>query len=217
MEINELEKKRFYISLAYSVFFLLIIWLVWFVEITLDLDFAKYGLFPRKLSGLKGILFAPLIHANFTHLFDNSVPLLVLTTALFYFYPDLSVRIFLLTYLMVGLWVWVGGRDSYHIGASGLVYGLASFLFFSGVFRNYMRLMAVSLVVVFLYGSLVWGIFPIKDGISWESHLLGGVAGLTLAIYFRKSGPQKPEHHWDDEYEELEDGNDSGDVSQPEQ
>lgn len=217
MENNELEKKRFYISLAYSVFFLLIIWLVWFVEITLDLDFAKYGLFPRKLSGLKGILFAPLIHANFTHLFDNSVPLLVLTTALFYFYPDLSVRIFLLTYLMVGLWVWVGGRDSYHIGASGLVYGLASFLFFSGVFRNYMRLMAVSLVVVFLYGSLVWGIFPIKDGISWESHLLGGVAGLTLAIYFRKSGPQKPEHHWDDEYEELEDGNDSGDVSQPEQ
>ena len=217
MENNELEKKRFYISLAYSVLFLLIIWLVWFVEITLDLDFARYGLFPRKLSGLKGIIFAPLIHANLTHLFNNSVPMLVLTTALFYFYPDLSVRIFLLTYLMVGIWVWVGGRDSYHIGASGLVYGLASFLFFSGVFRNYIRLMAVSLVVVFLYGSLVWGIFPIKDGISWESHLLGGVAGLTLAVYFRKSGPQKPEHHWDDEYDELEDKNDSEDVSQPEQ
>jgi len=162
MENNELEKKRFYISLVYSVLFLLIIWLVWFVEITLDLDFARYGLFPRKLSGLKGIIFAPLIHANLTHLFNNSVPMLVLTTALFYFYPDLSVRIFLLTYLMVGIWVWVGGRDSYHIGASGLVYGLASFLFFSGVFRNYIRLMAVSLVVVFLYGSLVWGIFPIR-------------------------------------------------------
>ena len=215
MEIDELEKKRFYISLAYSVFFLLIIWLVWFVEITLDLDFARYGLFPRKLSGLKGIIFAPLIHANLTHLFNNSVPMLVLTTALFYFYPDLSVRIFLLTYLMVGIWVWVGGRDSYHIGASGLVYGLVSFLFFSGVFRNYILLMAVSLVVVFLYGSLIWGIFPIKEGISWESHLLGGVAGLTLAIYFRKSGPQKPEHHWEDD-DEFEDGDDSEEVKKPE-
>ncbi len=216
MEIDKLEKKRFYISLAYAAFFILIIWLVWFVEIMLDLDFASYGLFPRKISGLKGIIFAPLIHANLTHLFNNTIPMLVLTTALFYFYPDLSVRIFLLTYLMVGIWVWVGGRDAYHIGASGLVYGLASFLFFSGVFRNYIRLMAVSLVVVFLYGSLVWGIFPMKDGISWESHLLGAVAGLILAIYFRKSGPQKPEHHWDDEYEELEDGNGSNDVSQPE-
>lgn len=216
MEIDKLEKKRFYISLAYAAFFILIIWLVWFVEIMLDLDFASYGLFPRKISGLKGIIFAPLIHANLTHLFNNTIPMLVLTTALFYFYPDLSVRIFLLTYLMVGIWVWVGGRDAYHIGASGLVYGLASFLFFSGVFRNYIRLMAVSLVVVFLYGSLVWGIFPMKDGISWESHLLGAVAGLILAIYFRKSGPQKPEHHWDDEYEELEDGNDSEDGYQPE-
>ncbi len=215
MEIDKLEKKRFYISLAYAAFFILIIWLVWFVEIMLDLDFASYGLFPRKISGLKGIIFAPLIHANLTHLFNNTIPMLVLTTALFYFYPDLSVRIFLLTYLMVGIWVWVGGRDAYHIGASGLVYGLASFLFFSGVFRNYIRLMAVSLVVVFLYGSLVWGIFPMKDGISWESHLLGAVAGLILAIYFRKSGPQKPEHHWDDELEELEDGNDSEDVYHP--
>jgi membrane associated rhomboid family serine protease len=203
MEDNyKLEKKRFYISLVYAGLFLLLLWLVWFVEIMLDLDFAKYGLFPRKISGLKGILFAPLIHANIKHLFDNSVPMLVLMTALFYFYPDLSLRIFLWTYLMVGIWVWVGGREAYHIGASGLVYGLASFLFFSGVFRNYIRLMAVSLLVVFLYGSLVWGIFPIKDGISWESHLLGGIAGLTLAIYYRKSGPQKPEHHWDDEDQE---------------
>jgi membrane associated rhomboid family serine protease len=205
MEDNyKLEKKRFYISLVYAGLFLLLLWLVWFVEIMLDLDFAKYGLFPRRISGLKGILFAPLIHANIKHLFDNSVPMLVLMTALFYFYPDLSLRIFLWNYLMVGIWVWVGGREAYHIGASGLVYGLASFLFFSGVFRNYIRLMAVSLLVVFLYGSLVWGIFPIKDGISWESHLLGGIAGLTLAIYYRKSGPQKPEHHWDDEDQEDE-------------
>lgn len=196
---NKVEKKRFYISLVYAGLFLLIIWMVWFVEVMLDLDFAKYGLFPRKISGLQGILFAPLIHANITHLFDNSIPLLVLMTALFYFYPDLSLRIFLWTYLMVGVWVWVGGREAYHIGASGLVYGLASFLFFSGIFRNYIRLMAVSLLVVFLYGSLIWGIFPIKEGISWESHLFGGVAGLTLAIFYRKSGPQKPEHHWDDE------------------
>lgn len=105
---------------------------------------------------------------------------------------------------MVGIWVWVGGRSGYHIGASGLVYGLASFLFFSGVIRNDIRLLAISLLVVFLYGSMIWGIFPIFPQVSWESHMLGGISGLVLAIYYRKYGPQKKVYEWELEEEEEE-------------
>ncbi|MEA1898920.1 MAG: rhomboid family intramembrane serine protease [Bacteroidota bacterium] len=202
MEDINSEKNRLWLSLAFPLLFLLFIWLVWFVEISLNLDFSRYGLFPRKLSGLKGILFSPLIHANFRHLVDNSIPLLTLMGVIFYFYPSLAFRIFFLTWLMSGIWVWFGGREAYHIGASGLIYGFAAFLFLSGIIRNYIPLLAISLLVVFLYGSLVWGIFPIKENISWESHLLGSIAGVILAVHYRKFGPQSKKYKWEDEDED---------------
>jgi len=200
---ENIERKKLGISLIFAVAFLLALWLVWFVEITLDLDFSTYGIFPRKLSGLKGIVFSPLIHADIKHLFNNSIPLLVLTAAIFYFYSSLAFRIFFLTWLMGGIWVWFGGREAYHIGASGLIYGFAAFLFVSGVIRNYIPLLAISMLVVFLYGSLIWGIFPIKPQISYESHMLGAIAGVVLAIHYRKFGPQRPKYNWEEE-EELE-------------
>lgn len=200
---ENIERKKLGISLIFPVAFLLALWLVWFVEITLDLDFSTYGIFPRKLSGLKGIIFSPLIHADIKHLFNNSIPLLVLTAAIFYFYSSLAFRIFFLTWLMGGIWVWFGGREAYHIGASGLIYGFAAFLFVSGVIRNYIPLLAISMLVVFLYGSLIWGIFPIKPQISYESHMLGAIAGVVLAIHYRKFGPQRPKYNWEEE-EELE-------------
>ncbi len=199
---DSFEKRRFYISLWFPVFFLLLIWCVWFIETTLGLEFATWGLFPRKMSGLRGILFAPLIHAGLRHLIDNSIPLFTLSVALFYFYRNLAFRIFFLTYLLAGIWVWLMGRESYHIGASGLIYGLAAFLFVSGIIRNHVPLMALSLVVVFLYGSLVWGIFPLKVDVSWESHLLGSVAGVILAVHYRRSGPRRKNYVWEDEEEE---------------
>lgn len=205
---DNIEKKKLGISLIFPVAFLLAIWLVWFVEITLDLDFSRYGIFPRKLSGLKGIVFSPLIHADIKHLFNNSIPLLVLTAAIFYFYSSLAFRIFFLTWLMGGIWVWFGGREAYHIGASGLIYGFAAFLFVSGVIRNYIPLLAISMLVVFLYGSLIWGIFPIKPQISYESHMLGAIAGVVLAFHYRKFGPQRPKYNWEEE-EELEDNEES--------
>ncbi len=205
---DNIEKKKLGISLIFPVAFLLAIWLVWFVEITLDLDFSTYGIFPRKLSGLKGIVFSPLIHADIKHLFNNSIPLLVLTAAIFYFYSSLAFRIFFLTWLMGGIWVWFGGREAYHIGASGLIYGFAAFLFVSGVIRNYIPLLAISMLVVFLYGSLIWGIFPIKPQISYESHMLGAIAGVVLAFHYRKFGPQRPKYNWEEE-EELEDNEES--------
>ncbi|MCK4344903.1 MAG: rhomboid family intramembrane serine protease, partial [Bacteroidales bacterium] len=195
----EYEKRKFIHSLVFPLFFLLIIWMIKLVEVTLELDFTTWGIYPLKLKGLKGILLSPLVHANFKHLMDNSVPLLVLGVAIFYFYRPVAYRVFFLTYIMVGIWVWFGGRAAYHIGASGLVYGFASFLFISGVILREIRLLAISLLVVFLYGSLVWGIFPIKKGISWESHMLGAIAGLILSFYYRKQGPQRIEYDWEEE------------------
>jgi len=195
----EYEKKKFIHSLVFPLFFLLVIWMIKIIEVSLDLNFATWGIYPLKLKGLKGILLSPLVHANFRHLLDNSLPLLILGVAIFYFYSKVAYRVFFLTYIMVGIWVWFGGREAYHIGASGLIYGFASFLFFSGILLGEVRLLAISLLVVFLYGSMVWGIFPIKEGISWESHMLGAIAGLILSFYYRKQGPQRIEYDWEEE------------------
>jgi len=151
---------------------------------------------------LPGVIFSPFIHDDITHLFNNSLPLLILSIALFYFYSEVALRVFSWTYLLTGILVWFGGREAWHIGASGLVYGLASFLFFSGIIRRYFRLIALSLLVVFLYGEMVWGLFPgIYKNISWESHMLGFFSGIALAVWYRKEGPQRPVYEWMDEEE----------------
>jgi membrane associated rhomboid family serine protease len=151
---------------------------------------------------LPGILFSPFIHSGFKHLFDNSIPLFFLATALFYFYSEVALKVLSWTYFLTGLLVWIAGREAWHIGASGLVYGLASFLFFSGIIRRYFRLIALSLLIVFLYGSMVWGIFPgIYKNVSWESHMLGFFSGVALSVWYRKEGPQQPVYEWMEEEE----------------
>jgi membrane associated rhomboid family serine protease len=195
----EYEKKKFIHSLVFPLFFLLVIWMIKVIEVSLDLNFATWGIYPLHLKGLKGIILSPLVHANFRHLLDNSLPLLILGVAVFYFYSKVAYRVFFLTYLLVGIWVWFGGREAYHIGASGLIYGFASFLFFSGIILGEVRLLAISLLVVFLYGSMVWGIFPIKERISWESHMLGAIAGFILSFYYRSHGPQRIKYDWEEE------------------
>ena len=160
-------------------------------------------MFPRSIEGFLGILTSPFIHGDWKHVFNNSVPLLVLGTSLRYFYKGISKEVFLWSWLMSGLWLWAIGRPSFHIGASGIGYALASFLFFSGLIRKHTRLIAVSFVVVFLYGSMVWGVFPIKEHISWEGHLSGGLAGIILAWWFRSEGPPKQKYQYEID-EELE-------------
>jgi membrane associated rhomboid family serine protease len=203
------EERKIIRSIVLPFLFVFLLWAIWAIEVIGDYNFGVLGIYPLRLSGLIGILTAPLIHADFSHLASNSVPLLVLGSALFYFYRDLALRIFVLIYLLTGAWVWLAARPAYHIGASGVVYGLAMFIFASGVIRKHSGLMAVALVVVFLYGSLVWGIFPEffpEQNISWESHLLGLVAGLILAMYFRNEGPQRRRYEWEleEEMEEME-------------
>ncbi|MDA3954640.1 MAG: rhomboid family intramembrane serine protease [Bacteroidales bacterium] len=200
------EKKRFLYSLIFPVFFVLVIWIIKISEILLDLNLAFLGIFPLRLKGLTGILTAPLIHSDFGHLIANSIPILVLGTGLFYFYNKIAYKVFFLSYFIANIWIWLGARQAYHIGASGLVYSFAAFLFVSGLIRRNVKLMAISLLVVFLYGSMIWGVLPIQPYISWESHLLGAIAGIILAIYYKDKGPARRIYTWEiEEDEEIND------------
>lgn len=171
--------------------------LVKLAEFVFDVDFGQYGVFPRKVSRLYGILTYPFIHADWKHLLNNSTAMFILGTMLYYFYRQVASKTLLWVYLMSGVWLWIGGRANFHIGASGIVYALFGFLFVSGVLRRHLKLMALSMLVVFLYGSLVWGIFPIDHQISYEGHLFGLFAGVVVAIVYRKQGPQRPQYSWE--------------------
>ena len=196
----------------YAAFFpcilLIILWLIRLWEWNFHTEWYWMGVYPRTASGLLGILTEPLVHAGIQHLLSNSVPLFILSWCLFYFYKDLGYVVFPMLWVFSGLFTWCIGRESYHIGASGLIYGLSFFLFFSGVFRRYIPLMALSLVVVFLYGSTVWNMLPvwelIEANISWEGHLSGALSGFLCATLFRKYGPQKPADPFEKEEEEVE-------------
>ncbi len=202
------EQKRILRSLVIPGIFVLIMWLVKIFEIIFNTDLEVLGLAPLSWRGLPGIFFAPLLHANFSHLSANTLPFFFLGGLLFYFYRSIAWKIFWLIWLTTGLWVWFFARgDSVHVGASGVVYGLASFLFLSGILRRESRLMAITLLIAFLYGGLVWGIFPQlfpHQPISWESHLMGLLAGAVLAVYYRNSGPRRKVYDWENEEEEDE-------------
>lgn len=180
----------------------MILCLVKWIELQFDLDFSQFGILPRDLKGLRGILFSPLIHGDLTHLFNNSIPLLILGASLYYFYKSLAFRIVLYSWLLSGLYTWISARYAMHIGASGLVYALFGFLLFSGFIRKNTRLIAISFLSAFLYGSLIWGILPWDKSISWEGHFWGLLIGIVLAFYFRKKGPQKKQYSWELEEEE---------------
>lgn len=179
------------------LFIVLAMWIVFLIEFETGSNFAVYGLKPRTTSGLVGIFTIPFLHGSWSHLINNTFPMLVLGWALFKFYPTLALRTLLWVYLLGGVWLWISGRSSYHIGASGVVYGLASFLFFSGVWRREKQVAALSLLIAFMYGSMWWGVLPVDPGISWEGHLWGGVAGFILAFLYRKKGPQRKIYQWE--------------------
>ena len=207
--MDKLEKHQFLNSLVYPFIFVFTIVVIFFIEVIFEINLSNYGIYPRNFSGLKGVLFAPFLHGDASHLINNAIPLLILGTTLFYFYKEIALKVFLWIFLMGGFWTWVSAREAMHIGASGVIYGLFSFLLISGFIRRNIQLIAISFFVVFIYGSMIWGIFPIKKHISFESHFWGFVAGLILAIYYRKQGPQKKVHHWeeDDEDEDEADSN----------
>ena len=202
---RDFYRKKMLLSMIIPGIFVFMMWMVKITEVLLEINLTGFGIYPLTGKGLSGIIFSPFIHSDFNHLFNNSLPFFFLATALFYFYSEVAVKVFAWTYFLTGLFVWIAGREAWHIGASGLVYGLASFLFFSGILRKHFRLIALSLLIVFLYGSMVWGIFPnIYKNVSWESHMLGFFSGVMLALWYRNEGPQRPEYEWMNEEDEAE-------------
>ena len=172
--------------IAFPLFFVLFLWFVYWLEIKFDFDFTENGILPRTLSGLQGIVFSPFVHADIEHLYNNSIPLLILLAALRYFYARQSVAVISNGIVLSGLITWVIGRDSYHIGASSLIYVLVSFIFFKGIQTKYYRLVALSLAVIVIYGGMVWYIFPkVEEKISWEGHLAGLITGFVLSIFYK--------------------------------
>lgn len=188
MKLSE-EGHKFLKSLIFPVGFLALIWIIFAFQAIFNLDLAYFGILPRTFSGLIGIITAPLIHANFEHIFSNSIPFIILSVAIFYFYPTSALKVCAIIYVLTGILVWLFARQLYHIGASGVVYGFLGYLFFSGIFKRDNRSIALALLVTFVYGGLVWGVLPGFKGISWESHFFGGITGILCAFLFRKYDP----------------------------
>ncbi|HCS19905.1 MAG TPA: rhomboid family intramembrane serine protease [Bacteroidetes bacterium] len=194
------ERQELMSALFLPILLVGLMWLAFLAELSGNFDWARYGVQPLHWRGLRGILFSPFLHGDWEHLIANSIPILVLGTALFYFFRKIAWELIFWQFLINGLLLWTLGRPTtYHIGASGLVYSLAFFLLVSGFVRKNGGLTMISFIVITLYGSLVWGMFPVQPGVSWEGHFAGFLSGIILALFFRKEGPQDdPKKVWDD-------------------
>lgn len=198
--------QRVVLAAVKPLFLIFILYIFKILEAGMDWDFSHLGIYPMETRGLTGIFTHPLTHSNFSHLFANTLPLFFLSWCLFYFYREIADRIFMLIWLGGGLLTFIIGKPGWHIGASGLIYGLAFFLFFSGILRKYVPLIAISLLVTFLYGGIVWHMFPYFSpaNMSWEGHLSGGVMGTLCAFGFIGHGPQRPDPFAEEEEESEE-------------
>ena len=203
---SERARANFWLAFQIALGFVALIWVIQLWNWGLNLGLARFGVRPREWAGLPGILLAPLLHGGFSHLIANSLPLLVLGTVMLHLYPNSALKVIPAAYLGPGIAVWLFARTSVHVGASGLVYGLVSYIFVAGLIRRDKRAIAASLLVCFLYGTLVWGVLPIKPGVSWETHLAAGLIGLILAIALRHLDiPPRKRYDWDDENDEYQD------------
>jgi membrane associated rhomboid family serine protease len=197
---SERARAHFRLATKVTLGFVALLWLIFLLGWALDLEPEVSGIRPRQWAGLIGIFFAPLVHASFAHLIANSAPLMMLGTALLFLYPSSALRVLPAVYLGTGIVVWLFGRDSVHFGASGLVYGFVGFVFVAGLLRRDRRAIATSLAVSFMYGSLVWGVLPMRFGVSWETHLTAALIGAALAVALRRLDVPPPKRYvWEDE------------------
>ena len=203
--MEDKSNKHIFSIIFLPLLFVIIIWCVKIIEYVFSFSFIHFGVLAKEFSGIKGIIFYPFIHSDWNHLLNNTFPVFILLIMLFAFYRKIAIQIFSYLFLISGALLWLIGRpDSYHIGASGIIFGLASFLITSGIIRKNPKLASISLLVIFLYGSLIWGIFPFKINMSWEGHLSGFLTGVLLAIFYRKQGPERKKYSWEEEEEEEE-------------
>lgn len=187
------------VMLIYAFGLVFLLWLAFWADLQYNLNMRTLGIYPQKVSGLVGVVFTPLVHSSLGHLTNNSISLFALLLMLFYFYERLSWKVLFWGLIGSGLATWVIGRPAFHIGASGIVYMLVSFLFFKGIITRYYRLIALSLVIVFLYGGLLWYVFPVDPKISWEGHLSGFLVGLVLALVLRVHVQKETKYAWERE------------------
>lgn len=197
------EKRQLYHAVFIPIVVSLAMIISFLMEWGMNLDFHFAGVHPRSLSNLWGIFTLIFVHSGWSHLANNVISFVILASCLYFFYKQVATKVLFLSYIFSGLILWIIGRDNWHIGASGLVYSLAFFLFFSGIIRKHIPLIAISLIIAFVYGSMIWHIFPweLQDPISWEGHLAGGIVGFVLSIIYRNQGPQKPLKVWEEESE----------------
>jgi membrane associated rhomboid family serine protease len=195
-------RRAFVAALAFAV----ALWAVKGIEWLAGLNFVPLGIYPGRVDALAGILLAPFIHGSVAHLFANTAPVIILGTALLYGYPRAARIVIPALVLGTGLGVWLFARESYHIGASGLTFGMMFFIFTIGVLRWDARAIALALLVFFLYGGMIWGIFPGEPGISYESHFFGMLTGMVLAFALRSLDPPPPrkQYSWETEDEEQD-------------
>jgi len=186
-------------AIKYPLAFVILMWVAHIVKVVGGFNWNIYGIHPRDPDGVFGIIMSPLLHSGFKHLSSNTIPLFLMFTLIALFYPKVAKISFVAIYLLTGVTVWFFGRDVYHIGASGVVYGLISFVFWSGVFRKNIRSVFLSMIIVFLYSGYIAGVFPGKPGISWESHLLGALVGVLVAFVVRNI---KEDHEIEDQRKE---------------
>lgn len=177
-------RSSFRLALRLSLVFVGILWTIFIVDEVFGLRLGRFGLRPGSIPGLLGIVTAPLLHANFQHILSNTLPMFIAMTATLYLYPNSALRVIPAVWLGSGILAWFFARPNLHIGASGLIYGLLAFVFFSGILRRDMRSVSVSLLVGFLYGSMIWGVLPSRPQMSWEMHLTGAVVGVLMAFVF---------------------------------
>ncbi|MCB0570265.1 MAG: rhomboid family intramembrane serine protease [Phaeodactylibacter sp.] len=209
--------QKFRESLLAAFYFVAVLWLIQLFQAVTGIGLGDYGILPREAAGLRGILFAPLLHSGWPHLLANTPPLFFLTIILFFFYRRIAARSFIMIYLLTGLAMWLFARDeisstgvsrtAVHIGASGVIYGLVAFIFWTGIFRRNLKSIILALIVLFYYGSMFMGILPIQEdpNISWDGHLLGALAGIFTAFWYknnRENDETKTTYSWEEEPEQ---------------
>lgn len=185
------EHINFRDSFLPSLYFILSLWLIHLFQNWTEMDLGYWGIYPRETIGLRGIIFAPLLHGSWGHLASNSLPFLILATILIYFYPRVALRAFIIIYFLSGILVWLFARAGvFHIGLSYVVYGLVAFVFWTGVFRRSVRSIVLALLVTTFYSGMISGVLPtteiLQKNISWESHLIGGFVGIFIAYFFKE-------------------------------
>lgn len=223
IDVNKISKtfpfKEARVAFVLSIAFVAIHLVQYYGEVNMN---SIFGLKPRSLQGLFGVIFSPFLHGSFSHLMSNIPSFFFLTWALFYMYKPIAKKVFTWGWVITGVWTWIFAQSGNHVGASGMVYFLVIFLFFSGLIRKEKSLISLSLVVVFYHAGIIWGVVPWENligeeiwrltpeqlrmvyKVSWEGHLMGAITGAILAFYLKKEGPQKNEIPMDDDLTHLE-------------